>query len=383
MYQEPEKLLTLLPESQISFKRIFDFIPAVLFLSGWLSIASCSERAGAETPPPIAAEIPTSAAEIPLVKLHMASTGRLPLRRQANGKLRARREVVVKSRTGGLVLTAPVEGTYYKEGILLLVTDPVPLELARDRAAAARDEANFRHEDLLLRLSTNLPPGDTVTDLARRNILIQSGLPAAKVALEEAEFQLSLARLPAPFGGRAADVKVQSGQQINPGEEVCTLIDLSSLEAEFLLLEQELGELGPGTKVTISPVARPELKISAQADIINPKVEDGGLLRVRARLRGKLPRALYPGMNVTVVLEQAAPMAVLVPKSAVVNRSGHDLVFTYAPEEGRAKWQYVTVGYANDEQAAITEGLEAGQQVIVAGNLTLDHDVVVRVEEYR
>jgi hypothetical protein len=45
----------------------------------------------------------------------------LALRRQANGKLRARREIVVKSRAGGLVTEAPQEGTYYKDGSLSLL----------------------------------------------------------------------------------------------------------------------------------------------------------------------------------------------------------------------------------------------------------------------
>jgi len=311
-----------------------------------------------------------SQAETPLVSLHTATTGRLPLRRRANGKLRARREIVVKSRSGGLVTQAPEEGTYYRDGGLLLATDPVPLELARDRAAAAREEASFRNENLLMQLTMNLPPGDTtfkVTDLARRNIRIQSGLPAAEVALREAEFQLSLASLPAPFSGRAADVKVQAGQQISVGEEICTLIDPTSLEAEFSLLEQELDGLRAGGKIFVSPAARPDLRLPAALDIINPRVEDGGLLRVRARLSGRLPEGLYPGMNVNVILERSAPTAVLLPKSAVVNRSGRSLVFTYAEEEQRAKWQYVTVGYV-------------GQAVIVSGNLTLDHDVVVRLE---
>ncbi len=365
---------------QNTFARL---IPSLLFLASgccFILLFHGCHPSEPESSATVTTQAAASPAEIPLVTLHTATIGRLPLRRQANGKLRARREVVVKSRTGGLVTAAPIEGAYYKEGQLLLATDPAPLELARDRAAAARDEANFRHEDLLLRLTANLPPEDTVTALARRNILIQSGLPTAEVLLREAEFQLSLARLAAPFGGRMADVNIQTGQQINPGEEVGTLIDLASLEAEFSLLEQELGELGPGTKVTVAPVARPAIRIPATADIVNPQVEEGGLLRVRARLRGRLPAGLYPGMNVTVTLEQPAPEAVLLPKSAVVNRSGRDLVFAYAAEEQRAKWQYVTVGYANDEQVAITEGVEPGQQVIVNGNLTLDHDVVVRVE---
>jgi RND family efflux transporter MFP subunit len=321
--------------------------------------------------------------EIPTVTLHTATTGRLPLRRQATGKLRARREVMIKSQTGGLLLHAPIEGTYYKKGDLLLATDPRPLALARDRAEATKEEAAFRQRDLLLRMSINLPPGDSVsiTELARENILIQSGLPAAEVALAEAEFQLSLARLKAPFSGRAADVKVQAGQQLNAGEEVCTLIDPNSLEAEFSLLEQELAGTQVQGKVFVSPAAHPELRLPATLDILNPRVDDGGLLRARARLRSYADKRLYPGMNVTVTLETQAPLAVLLPKSAVVLRSGRTLVFTYDEASGRAKWQYVTVGFENDELAAVTEGVTAGQQVIVGGGLTLDHDSAVRVGE--
>lgn len=86
-------------------------------------------------------------------------------------------------------------------------------------------------------------------------------------------------------------------------------------------------------------------------------------------------------MNVTVTLETEAPTAVLLPKSAIVIRSGRTLVFTYDEVSERAKWQYVTVGSENDELVAVTEGVEAGQRVIVSRGLTLDHDAVVRVEE--
>jgi len=235
---------------------------------------ACTVEAANEADLPVTTVVPNASDgdEIPTVRLHTAITGRLPLRRQASGKLRARREILIKSQAGGLALTAPVEGTYYKEGDLLLTTDPRPLELARDRAIAAKEEAAFRQRDLLLRMSTNLPPGDSVviTDLAQENILIQSGLPAAEVALAEAEYQLNLARLKAPFSGRAADVKVQAGQQLNAGEEICTLIDPNSLEAEFSLLEQELAGTQEQGKVFVSPSAHPELRLSATLDILNP-----------------------------------------------------------------------------------------------------------------
>ena len=302
------------------------------------------------------------------MKTAVAVRDRLPLRRRANGKLRARRSVIIKARRGGELVVAPVEGNYYRKGTLLLSTDPRPLEIARDRARAARDEAAFRQRDLLLRLTASLPPEDTaLTELARDNVLIQSGLPTAEAALAAADFDLAQTRLPAPFGGRAADVKVQAGQQIAPGEEVCTLIDPGSLEVEFLLLEQEIAGLDEGRRVIVSPVAQPELQLSAVLDIVNPVVGDGGLLRVRARLRATGQRRLYPGMNVAVLLEGRAPELVVVPKESVVLRSGRSVVFVYDEEEGVAKWQYVEVAYENDEAVALGEGVEAGQRVIVAG----------------
>lgn len=133
-------------------------------------------------------------------------------------------------------------------------------------------------------------------------------------------------------------------------------------------------------KVFVKPAAFPELRLPATLDILNPRVDDGGLLRVRARLHSYGDTRLYPGMNVTIVLETMAPVAVVLPKSAIVLRSGRILVFTYDVPSGRAKWQYVTIGYENDEQLAITEGVEPGQQVIISGGLTLYHDSGVRVE---
>ena len=346
-----------------------------------LMLPGCEASAPGESTEVVGTDTIAVAATTPVITLATATTGRLPLRRQTNGKLRARREVLINSQTSGVLTGVPTEGAFYKRGSVLAITDTRPLQLARDRAAAAREEASFRHRELLLRLSTNLPPGDSgITQLARDNLLIQSGLPAAEVALEEAEFFLAQATQTAPFSGLVADVSVQAGRLIGQGEEICTLIDPTSLEAEFNLLEQEISSLGDRQRVFVSPIANPDLRLPAILDIINPRVDEGGLLRVRARLGRTSAARLYPGMNVTVTLEGASESAVLIPKEALVIRSGRSLVFTYDASSGRAKWQYVTVAHENDEQVALSEGVEAGQQVIVSGNLNLDHDSRVRVE---
>ncbi len=351
-------------------------------LSLLLTLWSCGEDTSlsSEIDPAQSKVAAPTQSTTPAVTLATAITGQLPVRRQTNGKLRARREVQINSQTSGILTHAPTEGAYYKAGATLAATDTRPLELARDRARALREEAAFAERDLLLRLTINLPPGDTsVTQLAKDNLLIQSGLPTAEVALAEAEYLLAQAVQTAPFAGGVADVKVQAGRLVSVGEEICTLIDPTSLEAEFTLIEQELATLGKNQRIYISPIAQPDLRISATLDIINPRVDEGGLLRVRARLGKTGGARLYPGMNVTVTLEGSSAPAVLVPKQAVVTRSGRSLVFTYDAASESAQWQYVTVVYENDEQVALSEGVEPGQQVIVTGNLNLDHDSRVRV----
>ena len=319
-------------------------------------------------------------AALPEVEVQRAELGRLTLRRQVTGKLRARREVVIRSQLGGLVTQAPMEGKYYAAGKPLVQLDLAALDIAERKAVVDLERARYEERDRLLRLGTNLQPADSarITDLARANIHIQSGIPEAEVALEEIQYRKSLSSITTPFAGRMADVVVQAGDLITPGQQIGTLIDGGSLEVEFSLLEQELGDLERGTTVYIQPVANPTHRISAKIDIVNPRVDQGGLLRVRATLNDRRGIAdLYAGMNVTVALEGKAPEAVVVPKAAIVDRSGRSLVFVYDEPSGRTRWQYVTVLAENESEVALAEGVTAGQLVITNGNLNLDHNVEV------
>ena len=349
---------------------------SLLLLSGCYYAEPGSEVAGESVNITTGAK----AAALPEVEVQRAELGRLTLRRQVTGKLRARREVVIRSEVGGVVTQAPMEGKYYAASEPLVQLDLAALDIAERKAIVDLERARYEERDRLLRLGTNLHPSDSarITDLARANIHIQSGIPEAEMALEEIQYRKSLCSITAPFDGHIADVVVQTGDLITPGQQIGALIDGGSLEVEFSLLEQELGDLERGTTIYIMPVANSARRIPAKIDIINPRVDDGGLLRVRAGLSDQRNTTkLFAGMNVTVALESKAPEAVVVPKSAVVTRSGRSLVFVYDQPSGRTRWQYVTILAENDSEVALAEGVTAGQLVIVGGNLNLDHDVEV------
>ena len=82
-------------------------------------------------------------------------------------------------------------------------------------------------------------------------------------------------------------------------------------------------------------------------------------------------------MNVRVRIQQESGRELVVPKSAVVLRSGRQVVFTL--EEGLAVWNYVRTGMENLDEYTIEEGLEEGATVIVSGNVNLAHESPVVV----
>ena len=91
-----------------------------------------------------------------------------------------------------------------------------------------------------------------------------------------------------------------------------------------------------------------------------------------------LPRtyATVP-MNVRVSVKRSVGEQLVIPKTAVVLRSGKQVVFTL--KDGKAMWNYVHTGLENMEEYTITDGLEEGMEVIVTGNVNLAHEAPVKV----
>ena len=82
-------------------------------------------------------------------------------------------------------------------------------------------------------------------------------------------------------------------------------------------------------------------------------------------------------MNVRVSIYRSLGKQLVVPKTAVVLRSGKKVVFTLS--SGKAVWNYVQTGLENATHCTILEGLKEGDTVIVSGNINLAHEAPVTV----
>lgn len=210
------------------------------------------------------------------------------------------------------------------------------------------------------------------------NLKLQSGFYEAQTALRTAQLQYDNTYLRAPYSGIVANLKTKPHNQASVSEPFCTILSGNILAAEALILESELAAVQIGQSAKIQPLAYTDKTYSGRVFEINPQVNLQGLVAIKIRINNP-DKYLLDGMNAKIVIEKVIPNQLVIPKAAIVERSGRKVAFTF--ENGFAKWHYVTVSHENENEVTISEGLKAGEMVITEGNLNLGHDAAVALKK--
>jgi len=315
------------------------------------------------------------------VKVQKAERRSFPLRTITTGVLESARQAEIKFLRGGQLMALPIrEGQSVAKGELLAEVDDASLQLQLEQSQLALDEATVNKKDLLIANGGDAEQDTSVSAKKLELILTLSGYNKAQHSIKQTKYELSQTKVFALFDGIIANVKTFTFEQVNPGESICTLIDPNSFEVTFSILEQEALGLSKGQSVIISPLAAPKKEHRARITTINPQVNAQGLVRVRAALQSAVKIRLFEGQNVKVVIEKKAPGQLVIPKRALLLRSGREVVFTYDETSGKAQWHYVQSSHQNDEQIVISEGLEEGALVIYDGQMNLAHGTTVAIQ---
>jgi len=143
---------------------------------------------------------------------------------------------------------------------------------------------------------------------------------------------------------------------------------MESLEIEIDVNESYINRVQPAQPVEATLDAYPEWKIPCKVIAIIPTADrQKSTVKVRVGF-DKLDSRILPEMGVKVAFRESgrpAPAAVrnlLVPKTAVQQQDGRDVVFVV--ENGRATRRAVTVNRTTGEEAIIGSGLVAGDKIV-------------------
>ncbi|PQJ36481.1 hypothetical protein BSZ35_13355 [Salinibacter sp. 10B] len=336
------------------------------------------------------ADAPSSEAVIDVV---VAKRVDFPLRTQANGHLTPWKTATLRAEAEGYVTERAVqEGDRVSREALLArlehEEERIALKEARAKLLKARAEYQAKYaSDSAVPLASADTSSVTSLDERRATQAAVSGLTAARQAVERARLNLRQTRVTAPFSGRIANLKVEEGQYVSPGTEVCTLLRDDRMKVEVDVLESDLVHVREGATAQVhvpalGPADDSTAQFVGQVWAVNPQVErQSGTGRVTVSIpnpEGRLVSGLYTKVRLETERLQDR---LVVPDEAVLVRQGRDLVFVI--KGGRAQWSYVELGARSGDYVEITKGVAPGDSIAVDGHFALAHDAPVTVSDVR
>lgn len=208
----------------------------------------------------------------------------------------------------------------------------------------------------------------------------------AEVAAKRAIIEKKTIR--APFAGQLGIRQVNLGQYLAAGTSIAALEALDPVYVDYALPERDLAQLAVGQSVEVRVAAYPQMSFPGTIQAVSPAVDQATRsVQVRALLANPEQR-LRPGMfaKVATLLPQQDKVLTL-PREAITFNTYGDSVFLIldGKDEQAGKLvvqrRQITTGAVRDGRVAVLSGLEAGDRVVVAGQVKLRNGAEVQITE--
>ncbi|MDL2291702.1 efflux RND transporter periplasmic adaptor subunit [Bacteroides sp. OttesenSCG-928-F21] len=338
-----------------------------------VSLFSCTTEIKKEKPEEsISTVLPEKKSEVSVVTLKKQTFNHELV---SNGKITARSMADLRFLTSERVAHIYVKnGDRVRKGEKIAELDKFRLSNKLTQSKESMEKAKLELQDVLIGQGYGAGDPNKIPEETMQLAKIRSGYDQTKSQYEMAQYEYDRATLVAPFDGVVANLFAKPHNVPSTSEVFCTIIDSYGMEVDFTVLESELALIKKGDKVEVTPYSGPAVKYDGSITEINPLVDDKGMVRVRAKINGD--SHLFAGMNVRISVHRSLGEQLIVPKSAVVLRSGKQVVFTL--KEGKAMWHYVQTGLENAAYYTLVgDELKEGEMVIVTGNVNLAHEAPV------
>lgn len=294
---------------------------------------------------------------------------------------------------GTLASVTFVEGQHVKQGQRLAQIDPRVFQAQVDQAQAAlgRDQALLTNAQTDLNRSLPLLSRGFATpqqvDTQKAQVAqLQNTLDLDKAALEGARTQLSFTTITAPFDGITGIRKIDPGNIVHPTDTtgLVTLTQVQPIAVIFTLPSAD-----------IPTIQRAEAKGSVVVDVYDAsnkvKLDEGKLLLIdnqvetttgTVRLKAIFPnenRTLWPGVFVNAhLIVSVEHDALTLPLPAVLRGPSGSFVYAITPAQ-TVTVRAVRTGQSRNGKIIVTQGLTAGENVVLAGQYRLSEGARIDV----
>ena len=165
-----------------------------------------------------------------------------------------------------------------------------------------------------------------------------------------------------PVNGVVGTVAVSDRAVVAPNSPLLIVVDLSRLEVELEVPENNADDLGLGMQAEIrySGATFPGVLSSISPEVVN------GQVIARARFEGELPAGLRQNQRVsTRVLMEEKPGVLMVQRGPFVDSGGGR--FAFVVDGDIAQRRSIEVGATSMTDVEIIAGLESGDRIVISG----------------
>lgn len=325
------------------------------------------------------------------VEVALVEARRVDYRVEAVGSVEAFEVVQVTARVAGVVEQVRFsEGQRVSRDQVLVEIEPdrfrlaveaARATLAKAQAAQAEAEASLKRREGAVTQNPGLIPGEELETWRTRVNTAQAEVAQARSALQLADLNLHDALVRAPVGGAIQTRTVQTGQYVQPGATLATLVRRDPLLLRFQVPEQDAVSLQPGVGVSFVVRDNPR-RYSARIKHVAESADlNSRMVAITAQIddpqRDQLRAGAFAQVSVAVGEAVQSPV---VPQIAVRPSERGFLAFVVA--EGVARERILTLGMRTAEGLVeIRSGLEPGEALVVRGAEALYDGAGVKVSE--
>jgi membrane fusion protein (multidrug efflux system) len=310
--------------------------------------------------------------------------------RELPGRIAPTRVAEVRPRVSGIVVERLFrQGSEVKAGDPLYRIDPRPFEvevmaseagLAKAEAALMQAQQQARRIAMLTSQRAAPEAENEKTIAAERQA--QAEVEGRKAELARAKLNLDYATVRAPIDGIVGAAIVSEGALVVQNEtNLATVQQLDPIYADFTQSVTEMNQLRRAFENgDLDRIAADAAKVRLVLDDNATYSLDGKLLFSDAKvdahtgqvtLRGEFrnpKRELLPGMYVRVRIDQGIDSdAIAVPQQAIQRNGGGGSEVFVVKDDNRIAVQPVRTGSVQDGIWFVTDGLKAGDKVVVEG----------------
>ena len=354
---------------------------ALLFVSSSLILTGCNDSQSAVNTAP-------KDPEVGVVTLALQST---TLKSELAGRTAAQMVAQIRPQVGGIVQKrAFTEGAMVKAGELLYQIDPASYQStqASAKASLARAEATAASARLKAKRQADLFAIEAISQQDNEDAQTalqqaEADVASARAALETATINLERTRIVSPIAGRVEASTVTPGALVTANQETA-LTTVQQLDPIYVDIPQSSLEVLQLRKALASGA----LKSEGDAARIQLVLEDGSTYAHEGKLqfagvtvntttgavtlRALVPnpeRLLMPGMYVRARLDKGTdPEALLVPQPGIGRDNTGKATALVVNAENKVEQRKVVVAEAIGTNWRVTDGLKAGERVIVEGS---------------